>query len=382
MAKIFVSYNRQDASIAHSLVTDLDALGHEPWVDKELSGGQRWWDQILQTIRKCDIFVFVLGPESLNSVACKREYSYAASLGKPVLPVLISDQVSTHLLPTALSQIQFVEYLNADREAAFRLARALNKVPPPKPLPDPLPDPPDVPVSYLGSLIDVIDGPNPLTFEKQSSLVFDLKRVAKEDPESRKDVVVLLRKIRKRRELTAIVAEEIDELVRRYQKIQPEWAKAEKPESKDPKTAQSLVDTDTATQPSAPVKEKASHSKEPPSEKTDTPYLIPDPGDTSPEESSEKISFALKERWPGMLYFGIVALYLIGFIAFLSYSRPVSTMNYLMDYGKLPMLFCTLLAGLVAGLIAGDDPTARRWFYWGLGIAVILNLLSFTFLGL
>ena len=139
---IFISYNRQSKALAKTLADDIEALGHTVWFDQELSGGQVWWDKILATVRDCDVFVFVLNPEALNSTACKREYGYATDLGKPVLPVLVAEGVSVNLLPPALSQIQFVDYRKQDRDAALRLARALAAVPPTKPLPDPLPPPP------------------------------------------------------------------------------------------------------------------------------------------------------------------------------------------------------------------------------------------------
>ena len=139
MPNIFISYNRKAEAIAKNLVDDLEALNNIVWFDQDLSGGQVWWNRILKTVRDCDIFVFVLNPESLNSTACKREYGYAVDLGKPILPVLVAEGVSTNLLPPALSQIQFVDYRKQDRTAAFRLARALTTIPPSEPLPKPFP---------------------------------------------------------------------------------------------------------------------------------------------------------------------------------------------------------------------------------------------------
>ncbi|MEN3335472.1 MAG: hypothetical protein V7641_4837 [Blastocatellia bacterium] len=212
MANIFISYNRQIEAIAKTLANDFESLGHTVWFDQEISGGQAWWDQILATVRRCDLFVFLLEPEALNSTACKREYSYAADLGKPILPVLVSDGVPTNLLPPALSQIQFVDYRTQDRNAAFRLARALNTIPPPDPLPDPLPAPPEAPISYLGSLTSQVETTSILTYEQQTALVFDLKRGLR-DHGTTDDTRTLLERLRKRRDLFATIAEEIDELL-------------------------------------------------------------------------------------------------------------------------------------------------------------------------
>lgn len=227
MATIFISYNRQSKDITKTLVDDIKALGHTVWFDKELSGGQVWWDQILASARKCDVFVFILDPKSLNSTACKREYGYAADLGKPILPVLVAEGVSMNLLPPALSKIQFVDYRKQDREAVMLLSRALSMVPPPKPLPDPLPTPPEVPISYLGSLTEKVETVNTLTYEEQSVLLVDLKRSLR-NTETAEDAIVLLKKLRNRRDLLATIAREIDELFSGRKKVA-----ADKPKNQD-----------------------------------------------------------------------------------------------------------------------------------------------------
>lgn len=212
MLNIFISYSRDSEAIARTLANDIERLGHTVWFDQELSGGQAWWQQILTRIRDCQVFVFVMDPKALNSTACKREYGYAADLGKPILPVRVAEGISTNLLPPALSQIQFVDYREQDREAVFRLAKALTTVPPPKPLPDPLPPPPEVPISYLGSLAEKVETTATLSNEEQSTLVVSLKGSLRER-ETANDGRALLERLRKRRDLLASIAEEIDELL-------------------------------------------------------------------------------------------------------------------------------------------------------------------------
>ena len=96
MAHVFISYSRQSKTIVNSLIEDIETIGqHQVWFDQELSGGQAWLEQI----RACDIFVFAVAQSALDSTACKREADYAASLGKPVLPILIEDGISTNVLP-------------------------------------------------------------------------------------------------------------------------------------------------------------------------------------------------------------------------------------------------------------------------------------------
>ena len=212
MSTVFVSYSRESKQQAESLAKDLESLGHEAWFDQQLTGGQAWWNLILENIRKCDLFAFALTPAALDSPACRREYTYAADLKKTILPVLVADGVSIDLLPEALAQIQYVDYRQEDKEAFRSLARALGAAPASSPLPDPLPAPPPAPVSYLGSLREKVETSNVLSFEEQTGLVIKLKHGLREAKQA-DDVLGLLKTFRGREDLYARVADEIDSLL-------------------------------------------------------------------------------------------------------------------------------------------------------------------------
>ena len=67
---IFISYARRDETVVQALHVDIERSRREVWYDRELEGGQSWWDTILATIRSCDLFLFVLSPDSITSRAC------------------------------------------------------------------------------------------------------------------------------------------------------------------------------------------------------------------------------------------------------------------------------------------------------------------------
>ena len=152
MKRVFVSYSRNNLDIVTQLIQDLQAVGVDTWHDQTLTGGQRWWDNILANIRECDIFIFALSPESWDSDACRSELRYVMQLGKTVLPVLVADGINMNLLPSPLNEIQVTDYRRRDKEAAFALVKSINTAAPAPPVPDPLPVSPDVPVSYLSNL--------------------------------------------------------------------------------------------------------------------------------------------------------------------------------------------------------------------------------------
>lgn len=212
MLHVFISYSAQRRDLVKTLAEDIRALGHEIWFDQELVGGHVWWDRILKEIRNCDLFLFALAPEAMDSTPCRLEYSYASSLGKTILPVLIAEGVSFDVLPSALSDVQYVDYRRADKQAAFALNKSFSSLPASKPLPDPLPPPPTLPVSFLGSLKEQIEGSETLSFHEQTALVVKLKDRMR-DPEHANEVRKLLARLRQRDDLFSKVAEEIDLVV-------------------------------------------------------------------------------------------------------------------------------------------------------------------------
>src|SRR5215472_11189301 len=110
MAKIFISYDRASKDSIEELVRYLRDEDHDVWFDQNLTGGQKWWNDILSAIRECEVFVAALTPEFLESRPCKCERKYASNLQRILLPVRLSDAVSPDSLPADLSELQWVDY--------------------------------------------------------------------------------------------------------------------------------------------------------------------------------------------------------------------------------------------------------------------------------
>src|SRR4030095_896971 len=210
---VFISYGRESQGKVRLLAEDLGGLGHNVWFDQELTGGQAWWAQILLQVQRCEVFVYALSPESIDSPACKCECTYAVQLGKSLLPVLVAEGVAAALMPPVLAQVQYVDYRREDKEALKALARALKGLPPSPPLPDSLPQPPAAPISYLANLADRIGTSEALSFQEQSELLLRLKH-GLSDTKGAEHTRSLLRRFRSRDDLFARVADEIDALLR------------------------------------------------------------------------------------------------------------------------------------------------------------------------
>ena len=151
MANFFICYDSERTNVVKNLANNIEALGHEVAFDS-LVIGHSGLLLTLERIRKSDIFAFVLDWCTLDNGACKQKYLYAADLDKWIWPVLVSDDISTKMLPPANSMVQDLDYRNQDRDAYLSLAKALRNLPTPNPLPHPLPPLPSAPKKPEGSI--------------------------------------------------------------------------------------------------------------------------------------------------------------------------------------------------------------------------------------
>ena len=209
MKKVFLSYSRHNADVVTKLVHDLQAAGIDIWYDQTLTGGQRWWDNILENIGSCDVFILALSPESWQSEACKSELQYVTKLGKTILPVLISDGININLLPAPLNQIQITDCRRGDSESVLSLIKSIYSASAAPPLPDPLPVPPPVPVSYLSTLKERIDSPEPMSSQNQITLLFEIQEELRTS-RSPVEIRELLLELKRRDDLLAKIATQVD----------------------------------------------------------------------------------------------------------------------------------------------------------------------------
>jgi serine/threonine kinase PknH len=210
--KVFISYSRRDDAVVRLLVTDLKQARVQVWIDEELGGGDSWWTSILEQIRRCDVFIFALSDKSLFSKPCKAELAYAEALGLPILPVQIGDVASYHV--DKIFTVQLIDYRHPTKQSGIDLVSALHAhAAGGTDLPDPLPEPPPIPYEYLHRLGSSIhDTGVPLSPPAQAQMLFELRSALsdEDDPIVLDDIRNLLRALRRRADVTYMVASEID----------------------------------------------------------------------------------------------------------------------------------------------------------------------------
>lgn len=174
--RIFLSYAKEDRPLVEVIAGRLRQLGHDTWFDRELRSGL-WWDQILEHVRGCDLFVATISPAAISSRACLLERRYARDLRRTELLLMVTS-VPHHLLPGDLAPLQILDYTARDEAAAFALFGELSRLPPSPPLPAPLPRPPQAPLSHLSRLRDRITG-IPMGPREQLEVVDELAQAAR-----------------------------------------------------------------------------------------------------------------------------------------------------------------------------------------------------------
>jgi len=207
----FISYARQDEAAIAELRVDVERAAGSAWFDKDIEGGQVWWDIVLERIRTSDLFIFALTPSSLASKACEVELTYAAAVQRTVIPVLLQ-QVNLELLPSSLAPLQIVDYRVRTPETAVALTLALSRATA-GPLPDPLPAPPPAPMNSLGPCRNSVESAS-LSYDEQVGLLSELRHRG-DNADEREAVVDLLQRLRGRPDIVESVGLDVDRLVAR-----------------------------------------------------------------------------------------------------------------------------------------------------------------------
>jgi hypothetical protein len=137
VAHIFVSYSRADRQFADEFVPLLRRVyGHDSvWYDDQIHGGADWWRLILHQVADCDLFIYLISTDSLQSPYCQAEFREALRLQKQVLPVIVRPK--THYpgfvpddLANLLRRTQYVDMSRGfkDHNAFSSLYAAANRL--------------------------------------------------------------------------------------------------------------------------------------------------------------------------------------------------------------------------------------------------------------
>jgi hypothetical protein len=173
--RVFLSYPRTSRATVEALAHHLRRCGFDTYFDEQLSGGQPWWEELLDHIEVCDVFMPVLAADYIESVPCRSEAEFAEALGRPIIPVAVEPDIPLRMFPPRIVNTHCVSFDARDTGTWFDVVRALNNTPPAPPPPTPRPPRPPTPVTYLTDLADRVHFAGELTRQEQVLLLEDLK---------------------------------------------------------------------------------------------------------------------------------------------------------------------------------------------------------------
>ena len=112
MARVFLSYSRQDTATAEQLAASLTQLGHELWWDRSLRGGARFASEIEAALARAEAVVVLWSASSLKSAWVQDEAAEGRDSGR-LVPVTIDSSQP----PLGFRQFHAIDYRRRDGKA-------------------------------------------------------------------------------------------------------------------------------------------------------------------------------------------------------------------------------------------------------------------------
>lgn len=124
MAKVFLSYSREDVSAAKQLAECIGRAGHQVWWDHQIEGGSRFTAEIDRELKGADAVVVIWTKSSVESPWVQDEAAEGRDNGR-LVPILLG----TDKPPLGFRQFQSIDFGNwngeADPPALDALVRAI-----------------------------------------------------------------------------------------------------------------------------------------------------------------------------------------------------------------------------------------------------------------
>ena len=112
MAKVFLSYSREDAGAAKQLAECIERAGHHVWWDRQIEGGTRFSTEIDRELKNADAVVVIWTKSSIESPWVQDEAAEGRDTGR-LVPVMLGVDKA----PLGFRQFQSVDFGGWDGSA-------------------------------------------------------------------------------------------------------------------------------------------------------------------------------------------------------------------------------------------------------------------------
>jgi hypothetical protein len=119
MNQIAIVCHPLDITLARQLASDLQKVGAAAWIRLDhVPVGSSWQDEVTQAIRKADLMLLILSPDSMRDELVSQEWEHFLEAGKPLIPLYWRECEPNY----KLSRLQYVDF----RPEALEYSRAFN----------------------------------------------------------------------------------------------------------------------------------------------------------------------------------------------------------------------------------------------------------------
>lgn len=116
MTQVFLSYSEKEKAFMEKIAKLLMRKAITVWTNKtDIQSGQDFVESIYRGIEEADNVVFLISAASLQSEYCQMELSYALSVNKRIIPLLI-EKIDIEQIPKELRNLQFIDFTDEEEE--------------------------------------------------------------------------------------------------------------------------------------------------------------------------------------------------------------------------------------------------------------------------
>lgn len=124
--EVFLSHASRDQEFVSKLADELRRHGVPIWYSKiNILGAQQWHDEIGRALKRCDWFLIVLSPNSIESMWVKRELVFALQQNRfedKIVPI-IHQACDYEKLSWVLPSFQMIDFQNNFNDGCRTLLR-------------------------------------------------------------------------------------------------------------------------------------------------------------------------------------------------------------------------------------------------------------------
>ncbi|NET17624.1 MAG: toll/interleukin-1 receptor domain-containing protein, partial [Okeania sp. SIO1H6] len=127
MTQVFLNFAEVDKNMMEQIRKNLIREGITVWsYNSDIQTGKNFQQEIKRGIARADNVVYLQSPEATKSEYCQQQLTYALSLNKRIIPLLISPTNATQI-PAKINNLQFIDFTQSESQGIDKLIKELQQ---------------------------------------------------------------------------------------------------------------------------------------------------------------------------------------------------------------------------------------------------------------